>query len=87
MQPALPQKFAFATALCTAQKTHTCDEVRAYNGQFRYISPLMTGSTPARAVQVDISGATELALVVHYGWDGYAFDHADWADARLVCTP
>ena len=57
------------------------------NGQFRYISPLMTGSTPARAVQVDISGATELALVVHYGWDGYAFDHADWADARLVCTP
>jgi NPCBM/NEW2 domain/FG-GAP-like repeat len=56
------------------------------DGQIRYMSPLMTGSTSARAVQVDISGGTELTLVVHYGWDSYHSDHADWADARLVCT-
>ena len=55
------------------------------DGQIRYMSPLMTGSTPARAVQVDISGGTELVLVVHYGWDNYNSDHADWADARVTC--
>jgi alpha-galactosidase len=45
----------------------------------------MTGSSPAHNVQVDISGATQIALYVHYGWDSYAYDHADWADARVTC--
>jgi parallel beta-helix repeat protein len=53
--------------------------------QMRYMSPLMTGSSPAQNVQVDISGATQIALYVHYGWDSYAYDHADWADARVTC--
>jgi hypothetical protein len=55
------------------------------DGQLRYMSPVMTGSTPARNVQVDISGATELALFVHYGWDNHNYDHADWADAKVTC--
>ena len=55
------------------------------DGQIRYMSPLMTGSTPARNVQVDVSGGSELALVVHYGWDHLYSDHADWADARVTC--
>jgi hypothetical protein len=57
------------------------------DGQLRYMSPTMTGSTAAQRIQVDVSGGNELGLFVHYGWDDYAFDHADWADARIVCTP
>jgi hypothetical protein len=57
------------------------------DGQLRYMSPTMTGSTTAQRIQVDVSGGHELGLFVHYGWDSYAFDHADWADARIVCTP
>ena len=53
--------------------------------QMRYMSPLMRGSSPAQNVQVDISGGTTIALYVHNGWDGYAYDHADWADARVTC--
>ena len=55
------------------------------DGALRFMSGVMTGSTPAQNVQVDVSGATELALYVHYGWDSYAYDHADWADARVSC--
>ena len=55
------------------------------DGALRFMSGVMTGSTPAQNVQVDGSGATELALDVHYGWDSYAYDHADWADARVSC--
>ena len=56
------------------------------DGALRYMSPVMTGSTAAQSIQVDISGGNELALFVHYGGDGYAFDHADWANARVVCS-
>jgi len=57
------------------------------DGALRFMSPVMTGSTPAQSIQVDVSGGSELALFVHYAWDDYASDHADWADARVVCTP
>ena len=57
------------------------------DGQLRFMSPTMTGSTSAQRIQVDVSGGNELGLFVHYGWDDYAFDHADWADARIACTP
>jgi len=57
------------------------------DGVLRYMSGTMTGSTPAQSIQVDVSGGNELALFVHYGWDDYAFDHADWANARVTCTP
>ena len=57
------------------------------DGSLRFMSDVMTGSTAARSIQVDVSGGNELGLFVHYGWDNYAFDHADWADARVVCTP
>ena len=53
----------------------------------RYMSPVMTGSSVPRQVQLDLRGANELGLFVHYGWDDYAHDHADWANARVTCTP
>jgi len=55
------------------------------DGQFRYMTGVMTGSTPSVNVQVDVTGANELALYVHYGWDNINYDHADWADAKVTC--
>lgn len=55
------------------------------DGGIRFHSEIMTGSTPARNVQVDLTGASELTLVVHYGWDNMWWDHADWADAKMTC--
>ena len=34
----------------------------------------------------DISGAQRLDLLVGDGGDGNGNDHADWADAKLVCN-
>jgi beta-galactosidase len=45
----------------------------------------MTGSTATRTVSVDLAGRNELRLVVTDAGDGGASDHADWADAKLVC--
>jgi alpha-galactosidase len=43
--------------------------------------------TSTSPVQVDasISGRTTLHLVAGDGGDGNNYDHADWADARLLC--
>ncbi len=46
-------------------------------------SGTMNRNTPARQVDVDISGKNELKLVVLDGGDGNAEDHADWADAKV----
>lgn len=61
--------------------------LRYVDGALRCMSPTMTGSIAAQRIQVDVSGGNELGLFIHYGSDDYAFDHADWADARIVCTP
>ena len=51
-----------------------------------YTSPTVTSTSPVSvAVDVSISGRTTLHLVVGDGGDGKDYDHADWADARLLC--
>jgi hypothetical protein len=45
----------------------------------------MTGDSASQAVSVSVAGTTELALVVTDADDGPAFDHADWAAARVIC--
>lgn len=40
------------------------------------------GSVPMYA---DVTGVQTLRLIVKSGGDGIAFDHADWASARLAC--
>jgi hypothetical protein len=40
----------------------------------------------ARPVSADVTGVRLLTLRVTDGGDGKNFDHADWADARLVCA-
>ena len=57
------------------------------DGELRFMSPTLTGSSFPWDISVNVSGGNELGLFVHYGWDDYAFDHADWGDARITCTP
>ncbi|MGH9630263.1 MAG: NPCBM/NEW2 domain-containing protein [Bryobacteraceae bacterium] len=51
-----------------------------------YQSPVLTGNSPKQAVNVGVSGRTELSLRVLDGGDGIAYDHGDWANARLICS-
>lgn len=46
----------------------------------------MTGGSATRQVNVDVAGRTTLRLVVTTGGDGDAYDHADWANARLLAS-
>ncbi len=47
-------------------------------------SGVMHGGEPARRVDVDIRGLRELRLTVDDAGDGTGYDHADWADARII---
>ncbi len=50
-------------------------------------SGTMTGGSATLAVDLDVSGKSQLGLVVTTAGDGPDYDHADWADARLICGP
>lgn len=54
------------------------------DGTKRWESGLMTRDMPARFVNLDVSGAASLELVVGDGGNGLGADHADWAEARLL---
>jgi RHS repeat-associated protein len=43
----------------------------------------MTPTSPTKTVNVNVAGKRELKLVVTQAGDGPAWDHADWANARL----
>lgn len=49
-------------------------------------SPVITAATPGQGVEidVDVTGAKELFLVVTDGGNGFAADWADWAEPRLT---
>lgn len=51
-----------------------------------FSTPVMTGASATVPVSVPIGGVTELGLVVGDGGDGIVGDHADWADARVICA-
>ncbi|MFF7366471.1 NPCBM/NEW2 domain-containing protein [Streptomyces tricolor] len=46
---------------------------------------VLTNALPAQPLTADVSGAEVVRLVVTDGADGVDSDHADWAEARLVC--
>ncbi len=54
------------------------------DGRLLYESPVTRGGEPPRPVDVPLAGVAELVLVVDDAGDGTHFDHADWAEARLV---
>ncbi|GIF72820.1 NPCBM/NEW2 domain-containing protein [Asanoa siamensis] len=50
-----------------------------------FTSPAVTLASGPVPVDVDVTGRSTLRLVVGGGGNGIDFDHADWADARLLC--
>ncbi len=55
-------------------------------GNARYSSPLVTKAHPSVAIDVDLTGAKQLVLVVNDGGNGASCDHADWIEPMLVTT-
>lgn len=52
-----------------------------------YDSGIMTGSSQTKQVNVNISGKNTLQLVVTDAGNWISYDHADWANARIMCNP
>jgi len=44
----------------------------------------LTSTAGPRDIQVDVTGAKELTLVVEFGSGGDVCDHVNWAEARVV---
>jgi alpha-galactosidase len=57
------------------------------DGQMMFDSGLVTGSSPAQTVQIDLTGKRRLKLFVSNGGDGAALDRASWGDAKVDCAP
>ncbi|MFB6719947.1 NPCBM/NEW2 domain-containing protein [Kribbella sp. NPDC056345] len=57
------------------------------DGVAKHTSDLLTGTSPTANVSVDVTGAQTLTLQVTDGGDGVTSDHADWAEAKVSCTP
>ncbi len=55
------------------------------DGVSLYDSGLMTATTTTKSVSLDVTGRNELKLIVTDGGNGNAYDHADWAAARVTC--
>jgi hypothetical protein len=51
-----------------------------------YDSGIRRGADAGLPVSVNVHGVEQLRLVVSDGGDGNTFDHADWADARLILS-
>jgi len=67
----------------TGGKGNCTFEVRV-DGEKRFASGAVTGRDEPRSVEVDVTGAKELVLLVDFGEAGDVADRADWADAYLV---
>jgi alpha-galactosidase len=56
--------------------------VLADNHELWKSKTMRAGQTPEK-VDVDLKGFKSLLLLVHDAGDGFSYDHADWADARI----
>jgi alpha-galactosidase len=54
------------------------------DGQKLFESSVMTGAMPAQTIHVDITGRRSLRLQA-LSVDSAVYDHADWANANVVC--
>jgi hypothetical protein len=57
------------------------------DGTKLYDSGRVTRNSAPLTVGADLNGRYDLSLVVQDAGDGKDYDHADWADAKLTCTP
>jgi alpha-galactosidase len=56
------------------------------DGKVLWESGVLRGGDPAKEVSVDLHGLNKLLLLVGDAGDDVNYDHADWADARIVMT-
>ena len=56
------------------------------DGKTLWKTGVMKLGQPAQPVDLDVSGIKSLLLLVDSTGDGIAYDHADWADAKLLVT-
>jgi cytochrome c553 len=54
------------------------------NGTPRYITPVLSKSNPIVDIDIDLTDAKELHLVIADAGDGKSCDHADWIEPRLI---
>ncbi|UOQ73010.1 PQQ-dependent sugar dehydrogenase [Hymenobacter cellulosilyticus] len=54
------------------------------DGVLTYESGVLTGSSATGRLDLNVSGSSELRLVVTNGGNDNGYDHADWAGARLL---
>jgi beta-galactosidase len=47
---------------------------------------VLTGSSASVPLDVDVSGAQRVDLLIGDAGNGNGSDHADWADAQLICS-
>jgi hypothetical protein len=48
-------------------------------------SGVMSGTSPAQEVSVNLTGRQNLRLLITNGGDNQYYDHANWAEARVTC--
>jgi hypothetical protein len=53
------------------------------DGKLMGQSPVMRWDSPTVSLQIDVTGVSELKLVVEDAGDGNVWDHADWANATI----
>jgi glucose/arabinose dehydrogenase len=56
------------------------------DGTKAYDSGTMTGASATKSLSLDLTGKSELRLVVTNGGDNVDYDHADWANAQIACS-
>ncbi|UQN10635.1 NPCBM/NEW2 domain-containing protein [Deinococcus sp. QL22] len=56
------------------------------DGQVKHTTTRLTGNSPTQQIDLNITGAQELTLIAEAAGDGIDYDHADWADPKLVCV-
>ncbi|MEL6191566.1 MAG: NPCBM/NEW2 domain-containing protein [Bacteroidota bacterium] len=53
------------------------------DGKLAYASPVLRGTDGPLSMELDVTGANEMVLIVSDGGDGNEYDHANWAGAIL----
>jgi chitodextrinase len=57
------------------------------DGVMAYDSGVMDALAETKSIDLDITDVQQLKLVVNNGDNGLDWDHADWADTRLIYSP
>ena len=55
-------------------------------GEKLFASPVLRGTSQPLSISVPVAGFDTITLHIGDGGDDFTFDHADWADARLIAA-